>query len=160
MIVAVDEVLDRREDSERIKNLSTASYYKTEAKNKDKVESIFFGKFILCTNNEHNFIMIDEKEIRYWVRKVPTINNRYPDFEKHLKDELEAFVSYIANRDIVLPRKTRMWFTKEQLKTEALEVLVRGTKYSIEKEMILLLQEMFEDFKQDTILSYTDALNY
>src|SRR5699024_1902343 len=67
LIVAVDEVLlDRKEDSERIKNLSTATYYKTEAKNKDKVESIFFGKFILCTNNEHNFIMIDEKEIRYW----------------------------------------------------------------------------------------------
>ncbi|WP_233884038.1 primase-helicase family protein [Tenacibaculum piscium] len=53
LIISVDEVLlDRREDSERIKNLSTAGSYKTESKGKDKVESNFFGKFILCSNNE------------------------------------------------------------------------------------------------------------
>ena len=36
LIIAVDEVLlDKREDSERLKNLSTAKSYKTEAKGKD-----------------------------------------------------------------------------------------------------------------------------
>lgn len=33
LIVAIDEVLlDKKEDSEKIKNLSTAKYYKVEAK--------------------------------------------------------------------------------------------------------------------------------
>ena len=45
--------------SERIKNLSTAKTQKAEAKGKDKVEGDFFGKFILCSNNEDNFIKID-----------------------------------------------------------------------------------------------------
>lgn len=160
LIIAVDEVLlDRREDSERIKNLSTASYYKTEAKGKDKVESLFFGKFIMCSNNEHNFILIDENEIRYWVRKIPSIEKSTPDFMEQLKAELNLFVNYIATRSITSSKKTRMWFTKKQLRTEALEMLIRGTKYSVEKELILLLQEMFEDFDQDIIcLSYNDII--
>jgi hypothetical protein len=58
LIVAVDEVLlDRREDSERIKNLSTAISYKAEAKGKDRNEMEFFAKFILCSNNEDNSLL-------------------------------------------------------------------------------------------------------
>lgn len=65
LIVAVDEVLlDRREDSERIKNLSTAISYKAEAKGKNRSEVEFFAKFILCSNNENNPIIIDQGETR------------------------------------------------------------------------------------------------
>jgi len=39
-------LLDRREDSERIKNLSTALSYKAEAKGKDRQEVDFFAKFV------------------------------------------------------------------------------------------------------------------
>lgn len=53
LIIGVDETfLDRIEDSERIKNLSTSKYYKVEAKGKDRHEIEFFGKFVLCSNNE------------------------------------------------------------------------------------------------------------
>ncbi|MEM0519660.1 primase-helicase family protein [Aequorivita flava] len=161
LIVAIDEVLlDRREDSERIKNLSTAAVYKTESKGKDKTETLFFGKFVLCSNNEHNFIFIDEKEIRYWIRKIPKLESSNPDLMEILEEELPMFISYINQRNVISPKKTRMWFTKEQIRTEALDVLVKGTKYSFEKEMILLLQEMFEDFEQESIcLSYNDLIN-
>ena len=48
LLVCVDEVLlNRREDSERIKNLSTARSYKAEAKGRDRREVEFFGKFVL-----------------------------------------------------------------------------------------------------------------
>jgi len=160
LIIAIDEVLlDRREDSERIKNLSTAAIYKTESKGKDKTETSFFGKFVLCSNNEHNFIFIDEKEIRYWIRKVPKIENMNPDLMDILKNELPFFVNYISNRTISIPKKSRMWFTKDQIQTDALKVLVKGTKYSFEKELILLLQELFEDYeKQILYLSYNDII--
>lgn len=155
LIIAIDEVLlDRREDSERIKNLSTAAVYKTESKGKDKIETPFFGKFILCSNNEKNFIFIDEKEIRYWVRKIPVLMEADPHFYDKLQKELISFVSYIATRKIKTPKKTRMWFTKEQIKTDALDVLIKGTKYSLEKELVLLLKELFEDFEQ-TELCYS-----
>ena len=53
LLILVDEVLlDRREDSERLKNLSTTLSYKVEAKGKDRDEISFFAKFVLCSNNE------------------------------------------------------------------------------------------------------------
>ena len=60
LLVCVDEVLlNRREDSERIKNLSTARSYKAEAKGRDRREVEFFGKFVLCSNNERNPVLIE-----------------------------------------------------------------------------------------------------
>ncbi|WP_304473728.1 primase-helicase family protein, partial [uncultured Duncaniella sp.] len=51
LLIMVDEVLlSRREDSERLKNLSTATSYKMESKGKDRNEMVFFGKFVLCSN--------------------------------------------------------------------------------------------------------------
>ena len=65
LIVAVDEVLlDRKEDSERIKNLSTARNYKAEAKGKDRNEVEFFAKFVLCSNNELNPIPVSYTHLR------------------------------------------------------------------------------------------------
>lgn len=58
LLIAVDEVLlDRREDSEKIKNLSTARTTKTEAKNKDRKETEFFGKFVLCLENPVKLVL-------------------------------------------------------------------------------------------------------
>ena len=52
LLIMVDEVLlNRREDSERLKNLSTTLSYKVEAKGKDRDEIGFFAKFVLCSNN-------------------------------------------------------------------------------------------------------------
>ena len=61
LIVATDEVLlNRREDSERFKTLSTARTFKLEAKGKDRLEIEFFAKFVLCSNNEDNPVIIDQ----------------------------------------------------------------------------------------------------
>ena len=55
------------EDTEKIKNLSTAGDYKIEAKGKDRREIEFFAKFVLCSNNERNPIIIPKEEVRFWV---------------------------------------------------------------------------------------------
>ncbi|RMB58482.1 helicase [Dokdonia sinensis] len=152
LIIAIDEVLlDKKEDSERIKNLSTAANFKTESKGKDKVESDFFGKFILCSNNEDNFILIDKQEIRYWVIKVNPLENSDPNLFKKLALEVTHFASYLRNRIISTPKMSRMWFTKEQIHTEALNKLVQGTKYYAERELKALLLEMLDDFETDVI---------
>lgn len=60
LLIVVDEVLlNRREDSERLKNLSTTLSYKVEAKGKDRDEIAFFAKFVLCSNNEYLPVIID-----------------------------------------------------------------------------------------------------
>lgn len=154
LVIAIDEVLlDRREDSERIKNLSTARTYKVEHKGKDKSETQFFGKFILCSNNEDNFILIDDKEIRYWVIKVPTIlvKNENTDLLGYLEQEIPYFLYYINKRKPKTPKTSRMWFSKEEIKTEALTKLVKGNKTNLEKEIIELLKEDFEKFEKETL---------
>lgn len=48
----------------------SASVYKIEAKGKDLCEVQFFGKFIMCSNNEDTPVLIEPGETRYWVRKI------------------------------------------------------------------------------------------
>ncbi|AEH00173.1 primase-helicase family protein [Lacinutrix sp. 5H-3-7-4] len=154
LIIAVDEVLlDKREDSERLKNLSTAKTYKSEAKGKDKVEGNFFGKFILCSNNEKNFVYIDNSEVRYWVRKIIPfdLTNDRPDLLESLKKELPHFIHFINKRKISCPRKTRMWFTKEQIHTEALDILINGNKTFIDKELEQILSDEFALFEKEEL---------
>lgn len=152
LIIAVDEVLlDRREDSERIKNLATSLNYKSESKGKDKEEVEFIGKFVMCSNNEDSFIKMDSLEIRYWVRKVKPLEKANPNLLEKLKEEIPAFASHLQNRTIVTKKLTRMWFTPQQIETEALQRLVKGNKTTIEKELVEFVSEQLELFELDEI---------
>jgi hypothetical protein len=154
-IIAVDEaLLDKKEDSERIKNLSTARSYKTEAKGVDKKESGFFGKFILCSNNIDNFILVDEDEIRYWVIDVPKFDSENPNLLDVLKNELPYFMFYLNKREIVTPRTTRMWFSKEQIHTKALMRLVKGNRTYLNREIEEILIDDFIKFEVE-VLQYS-----
>lgn len=142
LIIAIDEVLlDRKEDSEKIKNLSTAKSYKAEAKGKDRFEVEFFGKIILCSNNEDNFMVIGVQETRYWVRKIPILEKLDPDFLNKLEDELPHFLHYLLHRKLTTSKSSRMWFTPEQIFTPALR---RVKSYSINKVEL----ELFETIKE------------
>jgi hypothetical protein len=155
LIISIDEVLlDRREDSERIKNLSTDNTYKIESKGKDKIETNFFGKFILCSNNEENFIQIDEKEIRYWVIKVNSFGKEDVDMLKKLHNEIPQFLYFLNTRKIETERQTRMWFTKQQIYTPALEKVVKGNKTYLSQEIKEILIDDFITFEVD-VLRYT-----
>ena len=160
LIVAVDEVLlDKKEDSERIKNLSTSNHYKLEGKGVDKAEIEFFGKFILCSNNEENFIKIDNLEIRYWVIKVNCFLNENPDLLEIMKKEIPFFTNFLTNREITTKRATRMWFTKEQIYTKALDLLVLGNRTSIEKEIEEFLTDQFHLLDKDELCYTTNDLH-
>lgn len=152
LVIGVDEVLlDKREDSERIKSLSTAKSNKTEAKGKDKIEGDFFGKFILCSNNEDSFIKIDQEEIRYWVRKVPRLDKDNTNLLDELTKEIPAFLYFIKEREFSTQCNSRMWFTPEQIETEALKRVKENNKTSIEKELIEIIHEEIEKFELKSI---------
>ena len=146
LIIAVDEVLlDRKEDSEKIKNLSTARTSKSEAKNKDRKEIEFFGKFVLCSNNEENFIVIDPIETRYWIRKIPTLQDENIHLLQDMKKEINHLLYYLLQRPLSVPTGiTRMWFTEKQLRTDALLRVIRNNRNKIETEILLLFKEIFE----------------
>lgn len=145
LIVAVDEVLlDRKEDSERIKNLSTARSYKAEAKGKDRNEVEFFAKFVLNSNNELNPIYIEQGETRYWVRKIPTLLHDNPDLLSEMKKELPALLWHLQHRQLSTVNESRMWFRHDLLITNALRKMINHNRNKTEGEMLQILAEIME----------------
>jgi hypothetical protein len=150
LIIGVDETfLDRKEDSERIKNLSTAKFYKTEAKGYDRQEVEFFGKFILCSNNEDHFIIAEPGETRYWLRKIPVLQKDNNNLLQELRTEIPFFIHFLLNRDYTTKKETRMWFRPDQIVTPALKRLLNQNRNKL--EMANILQSIMDDRELDEI---------
>ena len=160
LLICIDEVLFNKEElTERIKYLSTTNINKLEAKGKDKREVEFFGKFILCSNNEESFIKIDANETRFWVIKVPTLKKEDTDFLENLIQEIPAFMHFLQQRKLSSEHETRMWFTAQQIKTKALRRLVQNNRNRVEKELASILLGIMEQFDLEELnLCPLDAL--
>ncbi|WP_066219563.1 primase-helicase family protein [Formosa haliotis] len=161
LLICIDEVLFNKEElTERIKYLSTTNINKLEAKGKDKREVEFFGKFILCSNNETNFIKIDANETRFWVLKIPVIKKERIDLLEGLIEEIPAFLNFLNTRELESQNITRMWFTPRQIKTPALLRLVQNNRNRVEKELASILFGIIEKFELEEIqLCPMDALS-
>ncbi len=151
LLILVDEVLlNRREDSERLKNLSTTLSYKVEAKGKDRDEIAFFAKFVLCSNNEYLPVIIDAGETRYWVRKIDRQQSDDTDFLQKLKEEIPAFLYFLQHRRLSTEKESRMWFAPSLLHTEALRKIIRSNRNRLEIEMHELILDIMESVGTDT----------
>lgn len=157
LIIVVDEVLlNRREDSERLKNLSTTLSYKVEAKGKDRDEIAFFAKFVLCSNNERLPVIIDPGETRYWVRKIHHLENDDTHFLQKLIEEIPAFLYFLQHRSLTTQNVSRMWFSPKQTETVALLKIIRCNKSKYEVEAAELIKEIMECMEID---SFSFCLN-
>ena len=151
LLIVVDEVLlSRREDSERLKNLSTTLSYKVEAKGKDRDEIAFFAKFVLCSNNEYLPVIIDAGETRYWVRKIDRLQSDDTDFLQKLKAEIPAFLYHLQHRSLSTQKKSRMWFAPSLLHTEALQRIIRSNRNRLEIEMHELILDIMDRVGSET----------
>ena len=151
LLIVVDEVLlSRREDSERLKNLSTTLSYKVEAKGKDREEIAFFAKFVLCSNNEYLPVIIDAGETRYWVRKIDRLQSDDTDFLQKLKAEIPAFLYHLQHRQLSTEKESRMWFAPSLLHTEALRKIIRSNRNRLEIEMCELILDIMASTGIDT----------
>lgn len=157
LIIVVDEVLlNRREDSERLKNLSTTLSYKVEAKGKDRDEIAFFAKFVLCSNNERLPVIIDPGETRYWVRKIHHLENDDTHFLQKQIEEIPAFLYFLQHRTLTTQNVSRMWFSPKQTETAALLKIIRCNKSKYEVEAAELIKEIMECMEID---SFSFCLN-
>lgn len=162
LIIAIDEAfLERKQDSERIKNLSTALKYKSEGKGKDRNEVEFFGKFILCSNNEDSFVFIEPGETRYWVRKIEPFARENIRLLSELRSQIPAFLDYLIERPLSTANQSRMWFDKEQIRTPALQRLIKRNRSRVELELTESLQHIMDARELSKICFCTgDALNW
>ena len=160
LLIVVDEVLlNRREDSERLKNLSTTLSYKVEAKGKDRDEIAFFAKFVLCSNNEYLPVILDPGETRSWVRQIERLQSDDTDFLQKLKAEIPAFLHFLQHRQLSTKKESRMWFAPSLLHTEALQKIIRSNRNRLEIEMQELILDIMDSVGTDTFsFCYNDLL--
>ena len=152
LLIVVDEVLlNRREDSERLKNLSTTFTYKVEAKGKDRTAIAFFAKFVLCSNNEYLPILIDAGETRYWVRKIMPLQSDDTNFLQKLKAEIPAFLYFLTQRELSTTQESRMWFNPRLTHTAALQKIIRSNRNRLEIEMTELLLDIMSNMNVESV---------
>ncbi|MDP1728022.1 MAG: DUF5906 domain-containing protein [Bacteroidota bacterium] len=125
LIIAIDEaILEKQAVIEKIKSLATCSSTSIHSKFRDRTEGSFFGKFIITSNKEFDFIRIDSDETRFWIRKVSPLDSIDPDMIKKLKTELPGFLNYIRYKHKLKYQKTtRHWFAYNLYHTSASQKL-------------------------------------
>lgn len=144
LIVVCDEAkIDKQVVVEKVKSLSTADKIFMNAKGKDHVELDFFAKFLFLTNNEENFIYAGEDDVRYWIRKIPVVQELFVDLLEEMISEIPAFIDYIGKRKMATEKLHRAWFYPELIKTEALKKVIAFSKSTVEKELRNHLRDMF-----------------
>lgn len=161
LVIVVDEVLlNKREDSERLKNLSTTRNYKMEAKGRDREEVSFFAKFVLCSNNEYLPIVIDPGETRYWVRKIPKLTTDDTTFLEKIRYEIPAFLHALTYRQLSTAEESRMWFDPKLINTDALQKIIRANRNRVVLELAELLLDIMASMQVDTVyFCFNDILN-
>jgi hypothetical protein len=153
LLVLVDELLlNKMEDTEKIKNLSTAGDYKIEAKGKDRREIEFFAKFVLCSNNEKNPIIIPKEEVRFWVLKINPVEKDNIYLREQMAKEIPCFLYFLLNRKFSTQNVSRMWFSPTMLETPALQKIKKYNTNKIEIEMAAYCSDVMERLGQDKIL--------
>ena len=103
-----------------------------------------FGKFVLCSNNERNPVLIEAAETRYWVRRVPPL----PYDDQHLLAKMQAEIPgllfYLQQRMLSSYEESRMWFAPRLLATDALRRIVHYNRSKTETEMLSIIHDIME----------------
>ena len=108
-----------RQVGPKLKRWITQKKVNWHAKSLTPVEIDFYGKFVLCSNDETGFIRITENDTRYWIVKVPSLKNQYDgDLFDKLEAEAGAFLMMLSKRQLKTERKTRLWFGPEDYITD------------------------------------------
>lgn len=147
LVVGCDEtqLSDTPEFTERLKYWSTAPQISVEKKGVDAIMVDNFIKIVLVSNDETGFLYTSDKEVRFWVIKVNTIpdNQKIPDIMPYIRDEIPAFLAYLADRKLYQPESLdRMYFRPEDIETEA----TRKLKEQNRPKPLRLIRSWMHDF--------------
>jgi hypothetical protein len=149
-IIAIDETtIDKQHTVEKLKSLATAKRATYSMKNVAEHSIPIFCKIVICTNKETEFMRIDSEEIRFWVRKINKIEVLNTFIEKALFDEIPSFLKFLSQQSEIDFSKSRMVFTKDEIQTEAGDIVKKESRSSLYKE----LEELFADFFDDSNLN-------
>lgn len=152
LVMCEETELEKNSVMDRVKTLSTANKVTMNRKGKDHQQVSFFGKFILCSNNEDRIIKAGKNDERYFVLKIDTIQNLDPFFSEKLNAEIPYFLNFLNNRQLKYPKKLdRMWFPAKDYRTEAFEKVVAANRPRPERELRLFIHDVFTEYNFYTL---------
>ena len=137
LIVAVDESLidtDKPTVTNRLKMIATNPTIPLEGKGKDAKEVPNISKLIMCSNDESNFMKIDN-----------------PRMADKMAEEIPAFLYFLKNRQLYYPEKSRLYFDEKIYDTPALDKIKRRTENGLVKNLKDVIRNQFTYMHSDTI---------
>jgi len=145
-IIGVDESLvDKVHAVERVKSLVTSRRLMVNDKYIKAYTIPFYGKLIMTSNKVTDFMKVDQKEIRFWVRRLKPFGKIDPKFFERLKEEIPYFLTYLENRKAP-EHKSRMVFSPEDIRNNELIDVMDESKSSLCKDIEIRMEEfMLED---------------
>lgn len=148
-IIMIDEtVIEKSTSIEKLKSLATAKQISVNPKFVQQYSVPFFGKIIVCTNKEKDFMRIDEEEIRFWIRKIkPVTGKKNTNIEQDLFNEIPYLLAYLECLPEIDYTNSRMVFTQDEIKTSELEVVKEESRSQLRKEIEILIEEHFNNSK-------------
>lgn len=151
LIVGIEEAFvseKRTEIKEKIKNWATNPNMLMEQKGKDASEIKNYMHIIVCSNNETNFMQIDEGENRYAVLKVGVLEKDDPFIMSKMEKEIGAFLYYLSKREYHYEcGESRMGFNPEVYMTESLIRVQERTENKAVKEIKDFIRQSFIDYE-------------
>ncbi len=146
-IIMIDEtVIEKQNVVEKLKSLATAKTISVSQKFVQHYSVPFFGKIIVCTNKETDFMRIDDEEIRFWIRKInPIVGKKNTNIENDLFNEIPKFLKYLEQLPEIDFSNSRMVFTQEEIQTDSLELIKKESKNGLRKELEIYIEDFFNN---------------
>jgi phage/plasmid-associated DNA primase len=146
-IIMIDEtVIEKQNVVEKLKSLATAKTISVSQKFVQHYSVPFFGKIIVCTNKETDFMRIDDEEIRFWIRKInPIVGKKNTNIENDLFNEIPKFLKYLEQLPEIDFSNSRMVFTQEEIQTNSLELIKNESRNGLRKEIEMYIEDFFNN---------------
>lgn len=156
LIIAIEESLfNDPKAMSKLKAMATQDKILVNEKWVAPVSVEFFGKLILTSNFDDEFVNASDHEVRFWVRRLVPIEKKDPDLMNKLRRETPAFVDYIQHRAMTHKKVSRMWFSPEDLETDQLRAVKMQSKSKIYREILERLTEYFDKFPSEEVAKVT-----
>jgi len=146
-IIGIDEaVIDKQSAVEKIKSVVTAKTILVNQKMIAQYRIPFYGKIIITTNKETDFMRVDEEEVRFWVRKLSLVpeDQMTESFFDNLLSEVPLLLRYLSDLPEIDYSKSRMVFTAKELTNDLLDSVKKESRSTLFKELEILIQEYFD----------------
>ncbi len=151
LLMIEESFFEKRSTLEKLKNLGTQKRITVNKKNITEYTVPFYGKLIITSNDEKKFTRIDEQEIRYWVRIVPSIKGEgNHSILSDFKEEIPYFLDYINEMEDIDLDKSRMVFTSKEIETDAVKVVKENSKEGLMKDVELIFEELISNASEET----------